>query len=174
MEPTQSEQQKPAAPGAATAFARFALCGGGIGLASSFAVTALTSHLPWALANALVTALSTLLATELHARFTFGAGGRATVSQHLQSAGSAAAAYAVTCAAMLILQHLIANPGAVLEQTVYLSASAFAGTARFAVLRLVTFARTRTQAAAATPCTTPATVTRASTPATPAALCPAA
>ncbi|MEV0219717.1 hypothetical protein [Streptomyces sp. NPDC050704] len=146
METVQSRQQ--AAPGAFTAFARFVLSGGGVGIAASFAVAAFASWIPWVLANALITVVSTLLATELHARFTFGAGGRATRRQHVQSAGSAAAAYAVTSAAMLVLHLLAAAPGAVLEQAVYLSASALAGVARFAVLRLVVFARTRSQVAA--------------------------
>ncbi|GAB3000952.1 hypothetical protein GCM10023080_078450 [Streptomyces pseudoechinosporeus] len=145
METGQSRQ---AAPGAFTAFARFVLYGGGVGLAASFAVAALASGIPWALANALITVVSTLLATELHARFTFGAGGRASRRQHAQSAGAAAAAYAVTSVAMLVLQQLVATPGAVLEQVVYLSASALAGVARFAVLRLVVFARNRSQATA--------------------------
>jgi hypothetical protein len=91
--------------------------------------------------------VSTLLATELHARFTFGAGGHATRRQHVQSAGSAAAAYAVTSVAMLVLHLLLAMPGAVLEQVVYLSASALAGVGRFAVLRLVVLARNHSQAA---------------------------
>ncbi|MEV7192782.1 hypothetical protein AB0N81_13445 [Streptomyces sp. NPDC093510] len=146
MGTAESRQQE--APGACAAFARFVLCGGGVGLASSFAVAALAAWLPWALANALITVVSTLLATELHARFTFGAGGRATWRQHTQSAGSAAAAYVVTCAAMLALQQLVAAPGAVVEQVVYLSASALAGVARFVVLRLVVFSRNRSQVAA--------------------------
>jgi len=145
METAQS-RQRTTAPGAFNAFARFVLCGGGVGLASSFAVVGLAFWMPWALANALVTVASTLLATELHSRFTFGAGGRATWRQHVQSAGSAAGAYAVTCVAMVVLQQLVAAPGAVLEQVVYLSASALAGIARFAVLRLVVFARNRSQA----------------------------
>ncbi|KAK1184331.1 hypothetical protein B7755_043250 [Streptomyces sp. NBS 14/10] len=146
METAQSQEQ--AAPGAFTAFARFVVCGGGVGIASSFAVAALASWIPWVLANALITAVSTLLATELHARFTFGAGGRATRRQHVQSAGSAAAAYGVTCMAMLALQQLVAAPGAILEQIVYLSASALTGAARFAVLRLLVFTRNRSQARA--------------------------
>ena len=174
METAQSRQQ--ATPGAVAAFARFVVCGGGVGLASSFAVVALASWIPWVLANALITVVSTLLATELHARFTFGAGGRATWRQHAQSAGSAAAAYAVTCAAMLVLQQLVAAPGAMLEQVVYLSASALAGVARFAVLRLVVFARGRSQAAATVDTVPPvhASVARDSAPAGPAALCYAA
>ncbi|MEU5051126.1 GtrA family protein [Streptomyces sp. NPDC021096] len=171
METAQSRQQ--AAPGAFAAFARFVLCGGGVGLASSFAVVALASWVPWFLANALITVVSTLLATELHARFTFGAGERATWRQHAQSAGSAAAAYAVTCGAMVVLQQLVAAPGAVLEQVVYLSASALAGVARFAVLRLVVFARGRSQAVT-TALPVHATVARASAPAGPAELCRAA
>ncbi|KOG37120.1 hypothetical protein [Streptomyces resistomycificus] len=174
METAQSRQQ--VAPGAFTSLARFVLCGGGVGLASSFAVAALASRMPWGLANALVTVISTLLATELHARFTFGAGGRATWSQHAQSAGSATAAYAVTCGAMLVLQRLVEAPGAVLEQAVYLSASALAGIGRFAVLRLVVFARNHSQVAATAGPARPvhATVTRAATPAGSAVLCRAA
>ncbi|MFJ6432551.1 hypothetical protein [Streptomyces sp. NPDC091416] len=142
------QQRQSAAPGALAAFARFVLCGGGVGVASSFAVAGLSSWMPWALANALITVVSTLLATELHARFTFGAGGRATWRQHGQSAGSAAAAYGVTCVAMFALQRFVEAPGAVVEQVVYLSASALAGVARFAVLRLVVFARNRSEGAA--------------------------
>lgn len=135
-------------PGAFRAFARFVLCGGGVGLAAGFAVAGLATWVPWALANALVTVVSTLLATELHARFTFGAGGGATLRQHVQSGGSALGAYAVTCLAMLSLPHLVERPGAVLQQVVYLSASALAGVARFGILRLVVFARSRTRAMA--------------------------
>ncbi|MFE1014783.1 hypothetical protein ACFW4M_26310 [Streptomyces sp. NPDC058794] len=168
-----AQNRKQAAPGAFTAFARFVLCGGGVGLASSFAVAALASWIPWILANALITVVSTLLATELHARFTFGAGRCATRRQHAQSAGSAAAAYAVTSMAMLALYQLVTTPDAVLEQAVYLTASALAGVARFAVLRLVVFARTRSQAAGeAGPVTRP--VGHASVPAAPAGLCRAA
>ncbi|MGW1816659.1 hypothetical protein ACWCQM_24200 [Streptomyces sp. NPDC002125] len=174
MESPQSQGQT--APGAFSAFARFVLCGGGMGVASSFAVAGLAAWVPWIVANALITAASTLLATELHARFTFGAGARATWRQHVQSAGSAAAAYVVTCAAMFMLHQLAAAPGAVLEQTVYLSASALAGAARFAVLRLVVFARTRTQPTTASVTTTPAPrpLPRTSAAAEPTALCHAA
>ncbi|MFJ9742881.1 GtrA family protein [Streptomyces sp. NPDC101166] len=144
-----TRSRRRAEPTASGAFARFVLCGGGVGLASSFAVAALSARLPWAVANALVTVASTLLATELHARFTFGGGRRATWRQHVQSAGSAAAAYAVTCLAMLVLRQVVETPDVMLDQIVYLSASALAGGARFVVLRLVVFARRRPQAAAA-------------------------
>lgn len=143
-----ARSRRDATPGAFTAFARFVLCGGGVGVASSFAVAGLASWIPWLLANALTAVASTLLSTELHARFTFGAGGRATWRQHTQSAGSAAAAYVVTCGAMLLLQQLVAAPSATLEQVVYLTASALAGAARFAVLRLVVFARNRSRTTA--------------------------
>ncbi|WP_191886044.1 hypothetical protein [Streptomyces mutabilis] len=162
-------RRKQVAPGA---LVRFVLCGGGVGIASSVAVVGLASWIPWVLANALITVVSTLLATELHARFTFGAGGRATCLQHVQSAGSAAAAYAVTCMAMLALHQLVAAPGAVLEQVVYLSASALAGVARFAVLRLLVFTRGRSQVAGAGRATRP--VPCASAPAVPVGLCRAA
>ncbi|MCB5166459.1 hypothetical protein LG634_16635 [Streptomyces bambusae] len=160
METAQNTQQQ-AATGAFASFARFVVCGGGVGVASSFAVVALAAWMPWGLANALITVASTLLATELHARFTFGAGGRATWRQHAQSAGSAAAGYVVTCAAVFVLHLLVAAPGAVLEQVVYLSASALTGVARFVVLRLVVFARNRGQS--------PATPAASAAPAAPAA-----
>ncbi|MEV3970305.1 GtrA family protein [Streptomyces sp. NPDC050698] len=149
-------RQRQAAPGALTAFARFVLCGGGVGFASGFAVVALASWMPWTVANALITTVSTLLATELHARFTFGAGRHASRRQHVQSAGSAALAYAGTCGALGLLHHLVTQPGATLELVVYLCASALAGLARFAVLRLVVFARHHARsedtARAALPC----------------------
>ncbi|MFF3615716.1 GtrA family protein [Streptomyces sp. NPDC002580] len=174
METAQSE--RPAAPGAVAAFARFVICGGGVGLVSSIAVAALASRIPWVIANALITVVSTLLATELHARFTFGAGGRATWRQHAQSAGSAVAGYAGTCLAMFALHQLVQSPGPVVEQVVYLSASALTGVARFAVLRLAVFARNRSETPPAVHNTrpAPATVSQTSPPAGTSELCYAA
>ena len=121
-------------------FARFVLCGGGVGLLASAAVALLAETMPWALANALITVASTILCTELHARFTFGAGRHAGWRQHWQSAGSATAAYAVTCLAMFVLYLAQSSPDTLTEQIVYLSASGLAGTGRFLVLRLYVFA----------------------------------
>ncbi|WP_238696682.1 hypothetical protein, partial [Streptomyces sp. E5N298] len=135
MDTTQSGRR--ATPGALAAFARFVLCGGGLGLASSFAVAGLASWVPWALANALVTAASTLLGTELHARFTFGAGGRTTWRQHAQSAGSAGGAYAGKAAAEVVLHQGGAGAGAGVEKNVYLAAPPANGVARLGVLALV-------------------------------------
>ncbi|MCX5269441.1 hypothetical protein OOT09_36975 [Streptomyces sp. NBC_00199] len=133
-----------AAPGPLTSFSRFVLCGGGVGLASGPAVALLAKLMPWASANALVTAGSTILCTELHARFTFKAGRRAGWRRHWQSAGSALAAYTVTCAAMFILHLMQPSAGTLSEQAVYLGASGLAGIARFLVLRLVVFAGSST------------------------------
>lgn len=132
-----------AAPGPLASFARFVLCGGGVGLLSSGAVGLFAATMPWALANALITVASTILCTELHARFTFGAGKRAGWRQHWQSAGSATAAYVVTCVAMFVLHLVQSAPGMLTEQIVYLSASGLAGTGRFLVLRLFVFAADR-------------------------------
>ncbi|WP_063760736.1 GtrA family protein [Streptomyces aureocirculatus] len=149
-----AEPAKPAAaasPGPLAAFARFVFCGGGIGLASSFAVFLLAALMPWAVANAVITVVSTVLASELHARFTFGKGGRCGLRGHLQSAGTAAGAYAVTTAAMIALHMVQSSPGAVYEQIVYLSASALAGVARFVVLRLFVFSGDKRKLALGTP-----------------------
>ncbi len=133
----------PAAPGPLASFARFVVLGGGVGLLSSGAVALLAEQLPWAVANALITVASTLLCTELHARFAFGSGRPAGWRGHWQSAGSAAAAYAVTCAAMFVLHLVQSSPGLLTEQIVYLSASGLAGLARFLLLRLYVFATGR-------------------------------
>jgi putative flippase GtrA len=125
-------------------FGRFVLCGGGVGIAASGAVVLLAVPLPWVLANAVITVASTVLCTELHARFTFRAGRRAAWRQHLQSAGSAAAAYTVTSVAMLVLLALQPSAGMLYQQTVYLSAAGLAGIGRFLVLRLYVFAGRRT------------------------------
>jgi putative flippase GtrA len=135
-----SAEARPAGRSAFGSFARFVLLGGGVGLASSAAVPLVATLMPWVAANALITVASTLLCTELHARFTFGAGRRAQWHEHLQSAGSATAAYLVTSAAILVLH--VVQPSASMrwEQAVYLSASGLAGTGRFLVLRLYVFA----------------------------------
>ncbi|OKJ52520.1 hypothetical protein AMK27_31735 [Streptomyces sp. CB02009] len=135
-------------------FVRFVIFGGGVGLASSAAVALLAALLPFALANALVTVVSTILATELHARFTFASGLRPSTRRgllrcglrhHLQSAGTAAAAFSVTTLAMLLLHAIESAPGLAVEQTVYLSASGLAGIGRFLALRLYVFATARKQ-----------------------------
>ncbi|MFJ7075149.1 hypothetical protein [Streptomyces sp. NPDC098781] len=131
-------------PGALSSFARFVVCGGGVGLLSSAAVPALGAMMPWVVANALVTVVGTLLCTELHALFTFGTGARPGWRRHLKSSGSAVAAYLATSAAMLVLYAVRPAPGMAWEQAVYLTASGLAGIGRFLVLRLFVFAERRT------------------------------
>ncbi|MEV2210563.1 GtrA family protein [Streptomyces sp. NPDC050997] len=128
-----------ATPGPLTSFLRFVICGGGVGLLAGLAVPLLAATMPWAAANAVITVASTLLCTELHALFTFGTGRRPGWRRHLQSAGSATAAYVVTCAAMFMLQSVRSSPSLLWEQAVYLSASGLAGIGRFLVLRLFVF-----------------------------------
>jgi len=155
-QPTRGEPQPVrgtlAAPGPLASFLRFVICGGGVGLLAGLAVPLLAVTMPWAAANAVITVASTLLCTELHALFTFGTGRRPGWRRHLQSAGSATAAYVVTCAAMFILQSVRSSPSLLWEQAVYLSASGLAGTGRFLVLRLFVFAGgDRKQATTRTP-----------------------
>jgi hypothetical protein len=149
---TAAALRTPGSPGPLASFARFVLFGGGIGVASSAAVAGLAGLMPWAAANALITVASTALGTELHARFTFGTG-RAGWRRHWQSAGSAAAAFAVTSAAVLVLHLVQPSAGALYEQVAYLSAAGLAGIGRFLVLRLFVFAtsQTRTRALAMEP-----------------------
>ncbi|MFF1307312.1 GtrA family protein [Streptomyces sp. NPDC058307] len=145
MEPQTADRtgSPTTAPGPLASFVRFVVCGGGIGVLSSFAVPLVALTVPWAMANAVITLASTLLCTELHALFTFGTGRRPGWRRHLQSSGSAAAAYAVTCAAMFLLHAVQSSPSMLTEQAAYLSASALAGIGRFLVLRLFVFGNPR-------------------------------
>jgi putative flippase GtrA len=137
----------PAAPGPLGSFIRFVIFGGGIGVLSSFAVPLLGMAMPWAVSNAIITVASTLLCTDLHARFTFGKGRGAGWREHWQSAGSATVAYVMTSSAVLVLHLVQPSPSMLTEQIVYLSASGLAGIARFLVLRLFVFATRRDQSA---------------------------
>jgi putative flippase GtrA len=132
-----------AGPGPLASFLKFVVLGGGIGVLCSFAVPLLAAALPWAVANAVITLASTLLCTELHARYTFAKGRSAHWREHWQSAGSAAAAYLATSIAVTALHLIQSSPGLLTEQIVYLSASGLAGTGRFLLLRLHTFAGRR-------------------------------
>ena len=127
------------------AFIRFVMFGGGVGVLAGFAVTLLAVAMPWAVANAVVTVASTLLCTELHARYTFRRGRGAGWREHWQSAGSASAAYLVTSGAIGVLHLLRPSAGPAVEQMVYLGASGLAGTGRFLVLRLYVFATRSTR-----------------------------
>ncbi|MEU7867389.1 GtrA family protein [Dactylosporangium sp. NPDC049140] len=134
-----AEREGEPKPATRSPFAKFVLIGGGVGLASSAAVPLTATLMPWVTANALITVVSTLLGTELHARFTFGARRRAQWHQHLQSAGSAAAAYMITSAVILVLHAVQPSVGMCWEQAAYLSASGLAGAGRFLMLRLYVF-----------------------------------
>ncbi|WP_330294029.1 GtrA family protein [Streptomyces sp. NBC_00576] len=124
-------------------FIRFVIFGGGVGILSSFAVPLLAITMPWPVSNAIITVVSTLLCTELHARFTFAKGRSAGRREHWQSAGSATAAYLATSTAVYVLHLVQSSPGMLTEQTLYLSASGLAGVGRFTVLRLYVFAGRR-------------------------------
>ncbi|MGC0421985.1 hypothetical protein [Embleya sp. AB8] len=131
---------QPSTPGTVASFTRFVIFGGGTGLASSAALVALSGHLTIVLANALVTVIGTIAATELHSRFAFRAG-RAGLTAHFQAGGSAFVAYLFTTAAMLGLHAVQHAPSIMVEQGTYLTASGLAGLARFVFLRLAVFAR---------------------------------
>lgn len=137
----------PAGPGPVASFMRFVILGGGAGVLSSFAVPLLAVIMPWAVSNAVITVASTLLCTELHARYTFGKGRGAGWREHLQSAGSATVAYLATGLAVFVLHLVQPDPGMATEQIVYLGASALAGTGRFLILRLHVFATGRARTA---------------------------
>ncbi|MDJ0344974.1 hypothetical protein QMK19_30960 [Streptomyces sp. H10-C2] len=150
----------PVATGPLAAFVRFVVCGGGVGLLSSGVLLMLSGRVSLPLANAVVTVASTLLATELHGRFTFRAG-RAQLADHLKSGLTATVCYLFTTGALLTLYAVHPNPGRLLEQGVYLSASGLAGVGRFVVLRVMVFA-TRATATAGSRGTAKPVLTRGS------------
>ncbi|MFB4420419.1 hypothetical protein C5F59_004915 [Streptomyces sp. QL37] len=123
----------------AAAFVRFVVCGGGVGLAASGALVLLGERIPLALANAVITVVSTVIATELHSRISFRSDRRGW-RVHLQSGLTVVVSYAFTTGALLVLHAVQSAPSALVEQTVYLSASAAAGVGRFALLRVAVFA----------------------------------
>ncbi|MFG2589933.1 GtrA family protein [Streptomyces sp. NPDC048438] len=120
------------------AFVRFVVCGGGVGLAASGALVLLGERIPLVLANAVITVVSTVIATELHSRISFRSDRRGW-RVHLQSGLTVLVSYAFTTGALLVLHAVQSAPSALAEQTVYLSASAAAGVGRFALLRMVVF-----------------------------------
>ncbi|MGR3875534.1 hypothetical protein ACUXZZ_44095 [Streptomyces graminifolii] len=74
----------------------------------------------------------------MHARVTFGHG-RPGLAGHLKSAATIAAGWLVTSGAVGALAVLRPGAGLVLQQTVYLSATALVGIGRYLVLRLAVF-----------------------------------
>ncbi|MGW1869984.1 GtrA family protein [Streptomyces mauvecolor] len=123
----------------AAAFGRFAGLGGGVTLASSVVLVLLSQWVPWVAANALTTVASAVVATELHARVSFGHG-RPGWTGHLKSAVTVALGWLVTSAAVGSLAALRPGAGLVLQQTVYLSATALVGIGRYLALRMAVFA----------------------------------
>lgn len=128
-----------ATPGPISSFVRFVFFGGGVTLLGSWALIILSGRMDLAIANAIVSVATTILATELHGRFSFRSDRRG-LSIHLQSAGTALLAYLVTTGAMLALDRFDPMAGVVISQAVYLTASGLAGLGRFLLLRLVVFA----------------------------------
>jgi putative flippase GtrA len=128
-----------AAVRAIPAFVRFVVFGGGVTLLGSGALLLLGDRVPVALGNAAVTVATTLLATELHTRFTFRRG-RAGWSDHCASGLTVLLSYLFTTGALIGYDELRPGSGALLRQGVYLAASGAAGVARFLLLRYV-FAR---------------------------------
>ncbi|MFE9354465.1 hypothetical protein [Streptomyces olivaceoviridis] len=120
-------------------FVRFSGLGSAVTLAASAALVLLAQWIPWMAANALTTVASTVAATELHARVSFGHG-RPGLAGHVKSAATIAVGWLVTSAALGALAALRPGAGLVMQQTVYLSATALVGTGRYLVLRLSVFA----------------------------------
>jgi putative flippase GtrA len=126
--------------GPVAAFLRFVLFGGGVTLLGSGALLLVGDRVPLALANAAVTVATTVLATELHGRFTFRRG-RAGWSDHCASGLTVLLSYLFTTGALLAFDAWHPGSGALLRQGVYLTASGAAGFARFLLLRYVVFAQ---------------------------------
>ncbi|NUU25254.1 MAG: hypothetical protein HOV68_27690 [Streptomycetaceae bacterium] len=132
--------------GPVASFIRFVAFGGGTGLAASGVLVALQQYMSLALANAIVTVVSTVVANELHSRLTFRSGEHGW-RMHAKSTGTVVVSYLFTTSAMMLLHTVSAHPSVLTEQAVYLSASGLAGIGRFVVLRVYVFATARGKAA---------------------------
>jgi putative flippase GtrA len=128
---------------ATSSFVKFVVFGGGVTLLASGALLLIGDRVPVVLANAVLTIASTVLATELHSRFTFERG-PAGWSGHCASGLTVLMSYLFTTGALLAFDELHPGGGALLRQGVYLAASGLAGTGRFLLLRLVVFSTRRT------------------------------
>ncbi|MYS19766.1 Putative flippase GtrA (transmembrane translocase of bactoprenol-linked glucose) [Streptomyces sp. DvalAA-14] len=135
----------PGSTAAVSAFVRFVLFGGGVTLLGSGALLLIGDRIPLAVANAGIAVGTTVLATELHCRFTFRRGG-AGWSDHGASGLTVLMSYLFTTGALLAFDTLQPHSGALLRQGVYLAASGLAGVGRFLLLRLVVFAGARAEA----------------------------
>ncbi|WP_329136833.1 hypothetical protein OG552_25820 [Streptomyces sp. NBC_01476] len=124
---------------AVLAFVRFVVFGGGVTLLGSGALLLAGDRVPVIAANAVVTVATTVLATELHGRFTFRRGG-ASWSDHWASGLTVLMSYLFTTGALLAFDVLAPGGGVWVRQGVYLTASGLAGVGRFLLLRLVVFA----------------------------------
>jgi putative flippase GtrA len=120
-------------------FVRFVGLGSGVTLAASAVLVLLSQWMPWMAANVLTTVASGVAATELHARVSFGHG-RPGLAGHMKSAATMGIGWLVTSAAVGALSVLRPGAGLVLQQSVYLSATALVGIGRYLVLRLSVFA----------------------------------
>jgi putative flippase GtrA len=136
--------------GPVASFIRFVAFGGGTGLAASGVLLALQQYMSLAMANAIVTVVSTVVANELHSRLTFRSGERGW-RMHFKSTGTVVVSYLFTTTAMMVLHAVSARPSVLTEQAVYLSASGLAGIGRFVALRVYVFATARGESAAARP-----------------------
>ncbi|ROO83766.1 hypothetical protein EDD29_1275 [Actinocorallia herbida] len=131
-------------PGPVRSFVFFVALGGGVTVLSSVLLSlfGVVSDVPAQLVavNALITVVGTILSTELHRKITFRSGRRG-LRMHAESALTAFGAFAATSVAMIVLRALHPNPSVLLDQSVYLVASAVAGTVRFIVLRIMVFSK---------------------------------
>ncbi|MCF2526574.1 hypothetical protein [Yinghuangia soli] len=143
------------APGPLASFLRFVLCGGGVTVAASFVLALMSGAMPFFAANIVVTIVSTVVTTELHARVSFRSAERGW-GVHVKSAGTVAVSFAFTTAAVMVLHLFAAAPGMLTEQAVYLAACGLAGLGRFVVLRVMVFAAKPAKSAESAQSATPA------------------
>ena len=117
----------------AAAFGLFAGLGCGVTLVASGVLVLLAQWMPWVVANALTTVANAVAATELQARVSLG-GGRPGLAGHLKSAGTIVLGWMITSTAVGTLAALRPDSGLVVQETVYLSATALVGIIRYLVL----------------------------------------
>jgi putative flippase GtrA len=122
----------------ALSFGRFVLVGSASTAVSSVLFLLFGWWMSAALANTAAIVLTTVVANQAHARWTFDSERRG-LGMHLRAGLSVAITYPVTTAALLVLDQLRPDAGQGVELLVLLGASAVAGLIRYLLLLIGVF-----------------------------------
>ncbi len=121
-------------------FSRFVVVGGSTTALFNVMYAVLVLYLPIPVTTAIAAVTTTLLANELHSRWTFRSGPSGLI-RHVQAGATAFASWLVTTGAVMALYELDPQPSFLVEQIVLVVAMAAAGIGRYLVLSWYVYRR---------------------------------